>query len=74
MLRSRPKNIANTTKCVEDYNRYKRQRNYVCNLNRRLKKLFFADDGSSKKVLSLFGTPANHTSPRHQTAEKKSFS
>lgn len=41
MERSRLKNLANKTKKYEDYLRYKRQRNFVCNLNRKSRKSFF---------------------------------
>ena len=41
MKRSRLNNIFNKTKNVNDYNNYKRQRNYVVNLNKQSKRKFF---------------------------------
>ena len=41
MKRSRLKNIYNKTKSADDYINYKRQRNYVVNLNKQSKRKFF---------------------------------
>ena len=54
MKRSKLKNIANSSRCVEDYDRYKKQRNHVCNLKRKAIKLFFANVGSSGEGLKAF--------------------
>ena len=41
MKRSELKNKANKSKLKEDYDRYKKQKNFVVNLNKRKKKSFF---------------------------------
>ena len=48
MKRSQLKNVANKTKSIDDINRYKKQRNYVVNLNRRSKKSFFVKIGTTQ--------------------------
>ena len=49
MLRSRLKNKANKTKSAEDMARFRKQRNFVVNLNRKTKKNFFANNTASSK-------------------------
>jgi len=35
------KNKANRTKCLKDYQNYKKKRNIVVNLNKKAKRIFF---------------------------------
>ena len=49
MKRSRLKNIANRTGSIIDYGKYKKQRNFVTNLNKNAKKLFFSKIGSDER-------------------------
>ena len=54
MKRSRLKNIYNKTKNIDDYSNYKKQRNFVVNLNKQSKREFFkkvkSDATNSNKV------------------------
>ena len=56
MKRSALKNKANKSKSVLDYQAYKKQRNYVVNLNKKCKKAFFAtmsNDSHKKSMWNL---------------------
>ena len=56
MKRSSLKNKANKSKCQTDYEAYKKQRNFVANLNKKCKKAFFAKVSidSNKKSMWKF--------------------
>ena len=56
MKRSALKNKANKSKCQTDYEAYKKQRNFVANLNKKCKKAFFAKVSidSNKKSMWKF--------------------
>ena len=49
MERSRLKNIANKSRKPENYIKYKRLRNYVCNLNKKSRRLFFENLSSTSE-------------------------
>ena len=49
MLRSKLKNKANKTKSAEDMARFRKQKNFVVNFNRKTKKNFFANNTASSK-------------------------
>ena len=59
MKRSQLKNKANRSKSQKDYQAYKRQRNFVVNLNRKCKKAFFANistDSHNKSIWNFCKT------------------
>ena len=59
MKRSQLKNKANRSKSQQDYETYKKQRNFVVNLNRKHKKYFFANisnDSHKKSIWNFCNT------------------
>ena len=56
MLRSKLKNIANNTKNPEDVARYKRQRNFVVNMNRKAKKSLFSKSDPKQSPKGFWDT------------------
>ena len=54
MKRSNLKNIANKSGKIEDKKRYKIQRNAVTKLNKKLKKAYFKNKTSKRKICKGF--------------------
>ena len=63
MKRSRLKNIYNKTKNIDDYSNYKKQRNFVVNLNKQSKREFFKKVKAMQQIATkYFGRLVNHFS------------
>ena len=82
MKRSQLKNIANRTKNINDYENYKKQRNFVVHLNRKAKKLFFSKVGKKncgqnksfwKTCKPLFSNKTNRTDEKVFLLENKNL-
>ena len=71
MLRSKFKNRANKSKTKEDIKKYKKQRNKVTKLNKKLKKVFFRENEPRGNNVKNFGNIANLISPIKILVTKK---
>ena len=68
MLRSRLKNTANKTNNIDDITNYKKQRNYIVNLNKRAKKSFFSSMDTKKNPKTFWNACKPYISNKSNTS------